>query len=237
LEERCLLSGTVTITSLQGPSTTSTVVPAATEGALATPSINASFTDTNAVTPANLAVTINYGDGTTASNQPGPNFDPNLLVTQVGGAGGTTYTVTDQHTFAEESGSTVPPFSFPLTLTVTENANPANHDTASTTAEVLDAPLSNGDPVPVAPGTQFFGGNQGNATSAAAALSSFEAAIGGVKNTAPTPQNGGFRVINWDGVKVDGTNGTSLRRASLSMSCGIVRKEAILESSNSTVHT
>jgi ABC-type multidrug transport system ATPase subunit len=34
-----------------------------------------------------------------------------------------------------------------------------------------------------------------------------------------------------------GTNGTSLRRASLSMSCGIARKEAILESSNSTVHT
>jgi tetratricopeptide (TPR) repeat protein len=33
------------------------------------------------------------------------------------------------------------------------------------------------------------------------------------------------------------TNGTSLRRASLSMSCGIAGKEAILESSNSTVHT
>jgi bifunctional non-homologous end joining protein LigD len=38
-------------------------------------------------------------------------------------------------------------------------------------------------------------------------------------------------------VLVPWQNGTSLRRASLSMSCGIARKEAILESSNSTVHT
>ncbi len=202
LEERCLLSGTVTINSIQGPSTTSASVPAATEGALAAPSINASFTDTNGVTPANLTVTINYGDGTTVSNQPGPNFDANLLVTR----SGTNYTVTDQHTFAEESGSTVPPFSFPMTLTVTENANSANTDTANTTAEVLDAPLSNGDPVPVGAGTIFTGGNQGNLTSASTALASFESAIGGVKNTATSPQNGGFRTITWDGVKVDGTD-------------------------------
>lgn len=206
LEDRCLLSGTVTITSIQGPSTTSATVPAATEGQLVSPSINAAFTDTNAVTPANLIVTINYGDGTTVSNQPGSNFDPNLLVTQVGGAGGTTYTVTDTHTFAEESGSTVPPFSFPVTLTVTESANSANTDTASTTADVVDASLTNGDPVPVGPGTQFFGGNQGNSTTAAQAEANFEAAIGGTKNTAAAPQNGGFRVINWDGVKVDGTD-------------------------------
>jgi YD repeat-containing protein len=85
-------------------------------------------------------------------------------------------------------------------------ANTNNTDTANTTAEVLDAPLSNGDPVAAGPGTQFFGGNQGNATSAGAALSSFEAAIGGVKNTAAAPQSSGFRVINWDGVKVDGTD-------------------------------
>ncbi len=206
LEDRCLLSGTVTITSIQGPSTTSAIVPAATEGQVANPSINAAFTDTNAVSPANLAVTINYGDGTAVSNQPGANFDANLIITQVGGAGGTTYTVTDKHTFAEESGSTVPPFSFPMTLTVTENANSANTDTAHTTADVLDAPLTDGDPVPVGPGTPFFGGNQGNSVTAAQALANFEAAIGGAKNTAPAPQNGGFRVITWDGVKTDGTD-------------------------------
>ncbi len=206
LEDRCLLSGTVTITEIQGTSTTSVAVPAATEGQLASPSINAAFTDTNAVAPANLTVTINYGDGTTVSNQAGPNFDPNLLVTQVGGAGGTTYTITDSHTFAEESGSTVPPFSFPVTLTVKETANVANTDTATTTADVVDASLSDGDPVPVGSGTVFTGGNEGNSTTAAQAVASFEAAIGGVKNTAAAPQKGGFRVINWDAVKVDGTD-------------------------------
>jgi hypothetical protein len=208
LEDRCLLSGTVTITAIQGPSTTSTTVPEATEGQIANPSINAAFTDTNAVapTPANLIVTIDYGDGTTASNQAGANFDANLIVTQVGGAGGKTYTVTDKHTFAEESGSTVPPFSFPMTLTVTEKANAANTDAAQATAQVVDAPLTDGDPVPIGPGTPTFGGNQGNATTAAQALANFEAAIGGAKNTAAAPQNGGFRVITWDGVKVDGTD-------------------------------
>ncbi len=206
LEDRCLLSGTVTITAIQGPSTTSATVPAATEGQLASPSINAAFTDTNAVAPAKLTVTINYGDGTTVSNQAGPNFDADLLVTQVGGAGGTTYTLTDTHTFAEESGSTVPPFSFPMTLTVKESANATNTDTATTTADVVDAPLSNGDPVPVGGGTVFTGGNQGNIVTAAQAETNFEAAIGGVKNTAAAPKNGGFRVINWDAVKVDGTD-------------------------------
>src|SRR5579871_2987993 len=198
LEERCLLSGTVTITSIQGPSSTSPAVSQATEGAVAVPSLNATFTDTNALPPSALTVQINYGDGTPLSTS--------ALITQVGGSGGTTYTVSDTHTFPEESGSTVPPFTFPVTLTVTENANSANTDTATTTAEVVDAPLSGGDPVAVGPGSQFFGGNQGNSTSTASAVANFEAAIGGSKNTAASPQNGGFRVINWDGVKVDGTD-------------------------------
>jgi hypothetical protein len=206
LEDRCLLSGTVTIASIQGPSTTSTVVPAATEGQVASPSINAAFTDTNAVAPANLTVTINYGDGTTVSNQAGPNFDVDLLITQIGGAGGTKYTISDTRTFAEESGSTVPPFSFPVTLTVKESANTANTDTANTTADVVDASLTDGDPVPVGGGTVFTGGNEGNSTTAAQADANFKVAIGGVKNTAAAPQNGGFRVINWDAVKVDGTD-------------------------------
>jgi len=143
LEDRLAPAGTVTITAVQGTDTLSATVPVATEGQSANPSINATFTDTNAVTPANLTVTVDYGDGTAfSSNQAGANFDPNLLVTQVGGAGGTTYTVTDQHTFPEESGSTVPPFAFTITLTVTETATPANTDTRNTTAQVLDAALS-----------------------------------------------------------------------------------------------
>src|ERR1700730_6375897 len=159
LEDRNLLSGTVTITALQAPNTLSATVPAATEGALADPAVNATFTDTNAVAPANLTVTVNYGDGTAfSSNRAGANFDANLIVTQVGGAGGTTYTVSDQHTFPEESGSTVPPGAFNVTLHVFETATPTtNTDTNVSQAQVLDAPLSPGNPVN--PGTpQVFSG-------------------------------------------------------------------------------
>src|SRR5579871_3468069 len=183
LEERCLLSGTVTITSIQGPSSTSPAVSQATEGAVAVPSLNATFTDTNALPPSALTVQINYGDGTPLSTS--------ALITQVGGSGGTTYTVSDTHTFPEESGSTVPPFTFPVTLTVTENANAANTDTATATAQVLDAPLSVGNPVTPGPGTVFTGGNTGNPTTAGQAEANFEAAIGGSKNTTPAPQSGG----------------------------------------------
>jgi hypothetical protein len=200
----------VTITAIQGPDTLSAAVPVATEGALASPSLNATFTDTNAVTPGNLTVTVNNGDGTPiSSNQAGANFDPNLLITQVGGAGGTTYTVTDTHTFPEESGSTIPGptgTAFNLTLTVTENANAANTDTRTGTAQVLDAALSPGDPVQAVSAGVTTGGNTGNATTAAQALANFEAAIGGPKNTAASPQPNGFRTITWDGVKVDGTD-------------------------------
>jgi hypothetical protein len=185
----------VTITSIQGPSSTSATVPQATEGALATPSLVAAFTDTNSLSASELTAQVNYGDGSPLST---------AVITQIGST--TSYTISDTHTFAEESGSTVPPFTFPVTLTVTENANTNNTDTATTTAEVVDAPLSGGDPVPVGAGTQFFGGNQGNSTNAATAVANFEAAIGGSKNTTAAPQNGGFRVINWDGVKVDGSD-------------------------------
>jgi hypothetical protein len=205
LEDRCLPSGTVTIASLQGPSTTSALVPVAAEGSLAGPSLNATITDTNAVAPSKLTVTINYGDGTPASTNQGPNADPNLLITQ-SATDPTKYTISDEHTFPEESGSTVPPVTFNVTLSVAETANSANTDTANTPAEVLDAPLTVGNPVNPGPGTITVGGNSGNTTSAAAALAAFEASIGGSKNTAAAPQNGGFRTITWDGVKTDGTD-------------------------------
>jgi hypothetical protein len=55
---------------------------------------------------------------------------------------------------------------------------------------------------------QEFKGVGGTNTAGAAldALNAFEAAIGGVKNTAAAPQSGGFRTITWDGVKLDGTD-------------------------------
>jgi hypothetical protein len=46
----------------------------------------------------------------------------------------------------------------------------------------------------------------GSGASATAALEAFRGAIGGVKNTAAAAQAGGRREINWDGVKLDGTD-------------------------------
>src|SRR5260370_20568823 len=81
LEDRCLLSGTVTITSVQGPGSSPTALPVAiaTEG-LSGPSLSAAFTDTNALAPNLLNVPVNYHDGTAlSSNQPGATFDANLV--------------------------------------------------------------------------------------------------------------------------------------------------------------
>jgi len=67
---------------------------------------------------------------------------------------------------------------------------------------VMDAALFPGNPVTLTP--QGFSGV--GTTAALTALSQFQAAIGGVKNTAAAPQTGGFRTITWDGVKLDGTD-------------------------------
>jgi hypothetical protein len=189
LEKRCVPAGTVTITSF--------TVLQAVEGMPSNPSINAAFTDTNGVPDTQLSATINYGDGSTLSTGG---------ITQTGA---TTYTVTDKHTFLEESGSTVPPFAFTATLTVTETGNASNTDMKTAPAEVLDAPLSSGNPVSIGTTQQFFGGNTGNTTTAAQAETNFEAAIGGVDNGGNPPAQPlttGFRTINWDGVKLDGTD-------------------------------
>jgi len=73
-----------------------------------------------------------------------------------------------------------------------------------------DPALTAGNPVSVGAPTLFsgVGGTNTSVTvgTANAAVMAFEAAIGGVKNSAASPQNGGFRVINWDGVFVDGTD-------------------------------
>src|SRR6185369_4600492 len=78
------------------------------------------------------------------------------------------------------------------------------------TANVADAALLPG-PNPPGASTTFtgIGGNNTSVTpgSANAALNAFKSAIGGVNNGAtPAPQTGGFRVITWDGVKLDGTD-------------------------------
>src|SRR5262249_27442264 len=149
---------------------------------------------------------INYGDGTpTVTNaNPAPagtTFDSKLTIT--GSAGN--FTITDDHTFPEESGSTVPPFAFTVTVMVTENIPAGVSGTGTNQAFVLDAALSPGNPITAGTPTPFTGGNSGNKVDAVSALANFEAAIGGSKNTAAAPQSNGFRTVTWDGVKVDGS--------------------------------
>jgi hypothetical protein len=74
-------------------------------------------------------------------------------------------------------------------------------------AAYADLPLSPGNPVVPGTPTTFSGvGGTNTSGGAFAALSAFKAAIGGAKNTAPSPQVAGFRVITWDGVTLDGTD-------------------------------
>jgi hypothetical protein len=77
----------------------------------------------------------------------------------------------------------------------------------SATAHAVDAPLSPGNPVVAGAPTTFSGvGGTNTSGGAVTAQSAFEAAIGGVRNSAASPQTGGFRTITWDGVKLDGTD-------------------------------
>lgn len=163
----------------------------------------ATFTDTNTtLTASQYNLTINYGDGATPVTNvtPAPAgtvLDSNLKV--AGSAG--SFAVTDNHTFPEESGSTVPPFGFTVTVTVTQNISSGLTGTGTSQAFVLDAALAPGNPITAGTPTVFTGGMT--------ALTSFEAAVGGSKNVAAAPQASGFRTITWDGVKVDGTDAVS----------------------------
>jgi hypothetical protein len=171
-------AGTVTVTEVAAVS--------ATEGKLANPAVNATFTDTNAIAPSGFTITINWGDGT-------PLDTTSAVVTEVGGAGGTTYILAGSHTFREEGHFTV-------SVTVQETANPANTDTTTTPEAVLDAPL--------APAPTVFSGSGNTMTGSARAA--FEAAIGGADNgTSPGPKTSGFRRASWDDVALDGSDPAS----------------------------
>src|SRR5262249_12617860 len=99
------------------------------------------------------------------------------------------------------SGSTVPPFAFNVTVIVTQNVPAGLTGSGTSQAFVLDAPLVPGNPITAGTPTTFSGGMT--------VLTSFEAAIGGSKNTAAAPQATGFRTITWDAVKVDGSDAVS----------------------------
>src|SRR5262249_16239369 len=161
-------------------------IPQATEGLLSSPALSATFTDTSGIAPGGLRATIDYGDGSP------------LATGTITKTGATTYTVTDDHTFAEESASTVPPVQFTITLPVFETAPAAtNTDTNVSQAQVLDAPLSPGNPVNPGVPQVFQGvGGTGAGGPALAALQQFETTIGGVNNggNAPAaPLTSGFR--------------------------------------------
>jgi uncharacterized protein (TIGR03118 family) len=77
----------------------------------------------------------------------------------------------------------------------------------NSTATVPDAALLPGNNA--SGGVTPFSGVGGTnaAGGATTAMNSFKAAVGGANNGAtPSPQTGGFRVITWDGVKLDGTD-------------------------------
>ncbi len=190
LEDRCVLAGTLTgvpFTDLN---------PQPVEGSAAAFQIATVF-DSNPA-PTVTVASINWGDGSPLDTASGN-------VTAITGSPGA-FAISGTHTYKEESSSVTPPFNFPVTVIVQDTANGLS-TTINTEASVLDANLSQGNPVMEAPLKTYsgIGGGAGPGTTAAA-LASFEADIGGVKNVAAVPQNGGFRTITWDGVKTDGTD-------------------------------
>ena len=126
-----------------------------------------------------FTASIAWGDGTVTSG------------TVSGPGGNGPWTVTGDHTYAEEGSYTV-------FVSVVDNAVGAAGFTQEL-AQVSDAALL---PIAGTP-TEIAGGG----SAAAGAMGSFEAAIGGGDNgTTPGDQNGGFRHITWDGVAVDGSD-------------------------------
>jgi hypothetical protein len=190
LEDRCVPAGVLTGTPV------TSLFPQPVEGSSFTGQVGTVFDD-GPLSPS-FKVSINWGDGTPLDTTSG-------TVLPIAGSPDA-FAVSGTHTYAEESSSVTPPFNTPVTLTISDTANGLGPITVNSQASVLDANLSQGDPVTEAPSQTFFGGATGQPT-AASALQSFEAAIGGVNNKAtPAPQGSGFRTINWDGVKTDGSD-------------------------------
>ncbi len=194
LEDRCVPAGTLTgvgFTSLN---------PQPVEGAAFTGQVATVFDD-GLLSPI-FTVSINWGDGTPLDTTTGS-------VTPIAGSPHA-FAVNGTHTYAEESSSVTPPFTTPVTVNVSDTANLLGPIAISSATAVLDANLSQGNPVTAKPNPPFTGvGGTNTSTTAGtanAALLAFEAAISGPKNTAAAPQNGGFRTITWDGVKTDGTD-------------------------------
>jgi hypothetical protein len=144
------------------------------------------FADTNTATASNFTASIIWGDGTAASAG---------AVSQLGPH---SFGVVGTHNYAEEAGA-----GFPFSVVITVHDNITNDTTLiQSSATVLDAVLSP-NKITTANPLQFNAVGTAGSTNA---LSAFEAAIGGPNNKDNPPQPNGFRTINWDGVKLDGTD-------------------------------
>ncbi len=187
LEDRLTPATTLTMAEL-------TITP--TEGAAFTGAV-ATFTDSDAGAVAgNFSGTIDWGDGSTSPT------DGQAVTFIVDPLEPGVFDVLGTHTYAEEGH-------FAVQVAVTDNVGGGAANVASSAA-IADAALLPGSGASLA-GTEFtgVGGNNTSTTagSANAALSDFKAAIGGVNNGATAaPQNGGFRVITWDGVQLGGAD-------------------------------
>jgi hypothetical protein len=172
----------------------------ATEGVpLAGPVSLATFADSVLTrTALDFSATVNYGDGsptvTTGLNFSGPTGGPFTLAD------------TSPHIFPEEA---LPPAGFTVTIAVRDTVD-GSTGSAVAVATVADAPLVAGMPVSAGSPMTFQGVGGTNTSTmdgtANAALGAFDAAIGGSRNSEPAPHAGGFRVISWDGVALDGTD-------------------------------
>ena len=154
--------------------------------------IVAAFTDSDVVTTANFtSVSINWGDGTTSS----------AGTPLQSGINSHLFFISGTHTFIEEG-------SFALAVFFHDVLDNSNHNLSTSTAAVDDAPLCVClDVIPGAPSTFTGAGGNGSSGGAFNSRQAFESAIGGANNGAtPAPQPGGFRALNWDGVKLDGTD-------------------------------
>jgi hypothetical protein len=109
----------------------------ATEGAPFSGSV-ATFTEPDASAPAaQFKATIDWGDST-------------ITTGTVSGPTGGPFTVNDTHTYTEEG-------SLPVKVTITDNVNPSNTTSASSTAIIADAPLTASCATPTVSTTSFSG--------------------------------------------------------------------------------
>jgi hypothetical protein len=129
----------------------------------------------------NYTATIAWGDGVTTSG----------TITSGGGE----FAISAPgvgHTYAEEGS---------YTLTVEVSDTDGSSGASSSTLTIADAPLS---AAPTAAPSTFSGAGVGPT---GGGLAAFEAGIGGRNNSAAVgEQPAGFRTVNWDEVKLDGTD-------------------------------